>query len=319
MKDFISIIQTEYLKIWKKKSNVILTILVVLLCIGFGIINHQNASSQKTWRANAQKDLETYTKEYEELLSDKDQNSKAIVDIVSPIYEKAIATTCYALEHNIPYNVNNALQNIYKSTSLLNVVTIILILIAITNFTNEYQFGTIKQLLTTSISRRKWLLSKCMTYVTLTAIFFLLQLISCFFVGFILDGIGSSITLEYKNGTVIEVSIITSLIHQYIMHFIFATVLLFVATYICALTKTTLPAIVATLGIWFGNTVLGNFLGDYKWYKYTPFPHIGLSNYMENGMIKSFDKPMTQSLTIVMIYFISLTLISFYAFQKRDV
>lgn len=318
MRDIISIIQTEQKKIWKKKSNLILLLALVALCIAFGMLNHSTSSSKKTWRADLQKELESTSKSYVDLVENSKDSPEAL-ELFGPIYEENIAIYSYALDHNIPYNVNSAWTNVYNSTLLMNLVLILLLIIVITNFTSEYQFGTIKQLLTTSISRSKWLYSKYLAYVLLAILFLCLQFLASLAIGFLLDGFASPITLEYQNGAVIEVSILTSLLHQYLFHFLFIIVFILIAECLAVLTQSTIATILGSLFVWFGNTILGSFLSEKPWYKYTFFPHIGSGNYMENGLFKAMDGQMAQSLTTVGIYILLLTFASFVVFQKKDI
>lgn len=310
----------EFLKIWKKRSVKIILFCVMICTILYGGIEcavGENATIEN-WRQEAQKNLDNKEKELSKML-EKEGDSQEDIDFWNEIYGEDIAVYKYALEHDIPVGVGSAWSSVYNSTVLINLITIFMLAIAIGNIINEYTYGTIKLALTNSHKRSYVLFTKKLSLTLFTMLLFAVQFISSFFVGLICFRSEYGRTLQYQDGVVSEVNMITSVLLTYMIRFMLTLILTWVAMGIAIIFKNTAVSILGTLFIWLGDLILGGFLGEKSWYPYTPFPNLKTSIYINNGTLCSVNKTMLQSFGVLMFYLVVFTFITRWFFCKKDV
>ncbi|PED36444.1 ABC transporter permease [Bacillus cereus] len=193
--------------------------------------------------------------------------------------------------------------------------TIFGITLAARTLTEEFQKGTIKQLLIRPRKRLAVLFSKYIT-VLLAMLFIVLagMLIAMIIGGIVMDGSKTELTL----GIVMK-----STLYQLLSPFFFATLAFFLAN---VFRKSVLPLII-TMFLFFLqgaiNMVLIMFAKGVA--KFVVFNHLDLRAYDSNKLINGGMEPtfteftFTTSLLLVVAYFVVLLVASSALFQKRDV
>ncbi|UYX53816.1 ABC transporter permease [Bacillus thuringiensis] len=193
--------------------------------------------------------------------------------------------------------------------------TIFGITIASRTITDEFQKGTIKQLLIRPRKRITILFSKYITVLlTILFIIFASTLIAMIIGGIVMDGSKTELTL----GIVMK-----SILYQLLSPFFFATLAFFLAN---VFRNSVLPLII-TMFLFFLqgaiNMVLMMFAKGVA--KFVVFFHLNLSVYDSNKLVSGGMEPpfteftFTTSVLLVVAYFAVLLVASSVLFQKRDV
>ncbi|MDR4985573.1 ABC transporter permease [Bacillus cereus] len=194
-------------------------------------------------------------------------------------------------------------------------ITIFGITIASRTITDEFQKGTIKQLLIRPRKRITVLFSKYITVLlTMLCIVFASTLIAMIIGGIVMDGSKTELTLAI---------VMKSTLYQLLSPFFFATLAFFLAN---VFRKSVLPLII-TMFLFFLqgaiNMVLIMFAKGVA--KFVVFFHLNLSVYDGNKLVSGgMEPPFTEftfitSLLLVIAYFAVLLVASSVLFQKRDV
>lgn len=310
----------EFLKIWKKGSTKIVLLCIAVCTILYGCmeLTMGNNSTTENWRQKTEKNLEQEEKALLEALKE-DGQSQEDIDFWNDMYGANIAIYKYALEHNVPIGVGSSWSIVYGSSFLINLITIIVIAIAIGNVINEYTYGTIKLALTSSYKRSYVLCAKKFSITVFTLILFGLQFVVSFIIGAVGFKSGNYITLEYQQGTVVEVNMITSICLNYIAHLLLVLILTWIAMGIAIICRNTAFSIFATLFVWLGDSIIGSFFSEKSWYPYTPFPNFKISTYISNGSFGPMNESMIRSFVVLMVYLIIFTMFVRWSFCKKDV
>ncbi|AOY14910.1 ABC transporter permease [Bacillus sp. ABP14] len=190
--------------------------------------------------------------------------------------------------------------------------TIFGITIASRMITDEFQKGTIKQLLIRPRKRMTVLFSKYITVLlTIVFIIFANMIISMIIGGIVMDGSKTELTL----GIVMK-----STVYQVLSPLFFATLAFFLAN---VFRKSVLPLII-TMFLFFLQGAI-NMMFAKGVAKFVVFFHLNLSVYDSNKLVSGGAEPtfteftFTTSLLLVAVYFVVLLVASSALFQKRDV
>ncbi|PGV64254.1 ABC transporter permease [Bacillus cereus] len=193
--------------------------------------------------------------------------------------------------------------------------TIFGITIASRTITDEFQKGTIKQLLIRPRKRIIVLFSKYITVLlTILFIIFASTLIAMIIGGIVMDGSKTELTL----GIVLK-----TIVYQLLSPFFFATLAFFLAN---VFRNSVLPLII-TMFLFFLQGVINMVLMMFAKgvAKFVVFFHLNLSVYDSNKLVSGGMEPpfteftFTTSLLLVVVYFAVLLVASSVLFQKRDV
>ncbi|MEK4500031.1 ABC transporter permease [Bacillus sp. FSL R12-0069] len=181
--------------------------------------------------------------------------------------------------------------------------------------TDEFQKGTIKQLLIRPRKRITVLLSKYIT-VLLTMLFIVSagMLIGMIIGGIVMDGSKTELTLAI---------VLKKFLYELVQPFFFATLAFFFSN---VFRKSVLPLIITLLLFFmseFINMMLMKFSESIA--KFVVFSHLNLKVYDNNNLISGDSTPpftdfnFTTSLLLVVVYFAILLVASSILFEKRDV
>lgn len=218
----LKLIKNELIKIFKRKNIYLLLIIGIILIISYNLfqklttsnidINHQYQSAYN----NDKFFLENY-------------NELNLKDNYEDIVER-IKLEEYAIENNIQYNIllNSENSNVPLMTDarilLMRVfynfdiiVIFIIIYLSSTIISEEYNNGTIKNLLTKPHTRKKILLSKIVTSVFITIIVLVFIVLSQYLLGGFLFGFDSYTLDAIRYNRVTQAIEITNLVNYMII------------------------------------------------------------------------------------------------------
>ena len=313
----LSLVQNEWIKIFKRPGTIVMIALLLIGILVIGGFEKKNAPSTNSdaWKQASAETIKNNQKRLKESkIEDKDYKESL---------EKNIALNQYGLDHNINPNGGSSVWSFVKTNLMLASLTgLFAIIIASSIVSSEYGWGTIKLLLTRSISRSKILLSKYLTVIAYSVFFLAILYIFSLLVGLVLFGTGEGAQahLAYIDGKVVEQNIALYLAKTYLFTFIDAFVVATMAFMISAVFRNSNLATGLSLFVLFSGGLVTVFLAgrDYQWGKYLFFANTDLSMY-ENG--ETLFKGMSYgfSVTVLVVYLAIFLGLAFFVFKKRDV
>ncbi|MED2777957.1 ABC transporter permease [Bacillus thuringiensis] len=193
--------------------------------------------------------------------------------------------------------------------------TIFGITLAARTLTDEFQKGTIKQLLIRPRKRVTILFSK---YITV-----LLAMVCIICVGLFVSMLLGGLVMDHSYTEITLVVILKTIIYQFVSSVFFATVAFFLAN----IFRKSVLSLIITLFLYFLQSAITLLLLTFAKgvAKFIVFFHLNLAVYDRNpfinhGMAPTFSEfTFTTSLLLVMAYFVVLLVASSLLFQKRDV
>jgi len=313
----VNLIRNEWMKIFKRTGTIVMIVILILAAGVVGAFSKYMESNQQTavennWVQNLQQENNALKKQLEQSQTQSEKK----------YYKQEIAINDYRIEHHIPpqepYNMWSFVKDASELIILAGLFTII---IAAGIVASEFGWGTIKLLLIRPINRSKILLSKYLT-VLLFALFMLAILfVFSAVLGAILFGMPDQAQpyLNYYNGKVTEQNIFVHLLIYYAANSIDVLMLVTMAFMISSVFRNSSLAIGLSLFLLFTGSQFTSLIAlKFSWAKYILFANTDLMQYFEgtplvDGMTLSF------SVIMLIIYFAVFHLLSFYAFNKRDV
>jgi ABC-2 type transport system permease protein len=311
-----SLIQNEWIKLFKRPGTYVMIGLLLLMLSAFAAFTkyeENKQSEQPNWQQVVQGENAVYTKQ----LNDQPEMTTDQREYI----EGQIAINEYRLTENIPIQTSEYMWSFVENASnFLQLAGLFMIIVAGGIVASEYMWGTVKLLLIRPISRSKILFSKYATVVlfgfSLISILFLFSVI----IGAALFGLsGESAHLAFVNGQVVEQNMLLYLMKMYVMKSVDVLMLATMAFMISSVFRSSSLAIGISLFLLFmGPNVTYLLSMRYDWAKYILFANTSLLQdesgvAMVEGMTAGF------SITVLAVYFALFQLIAFFVFAKRDV
>ena len=313
----IKLIKNEFIKIFKRKNIYILLtigILTMLLLNIFERIERQSVDMQKQYKRLYEND--------KMLLKNYDKFN--VEDTYEDIVER-LKLEEYAMQNNIKYNIiiNSENKNVilpkdarYLLIKIFNNFDILMIFLVIylssTIISEEYNSGTIKNLLIKPHKRTKILLSKIITAISLTIIISILMVVFQYLLGGIIFGFDSyelesikynSLTNNIETMDLMQNTIVTLLKKQPMYLLLSLTSILF-----GIITNNIALNILISLGLYFIST-MGFLINNI-----TKYLFIFNWDLTTNNIIN-----ITQSISISVISFLVIFILLIIIFKKKDI
>ena len=235
--------------------------------------------------------------------------------------EQEIQINKYYISHNIDPNKHTTWTFGITAENLSALLIAFIVVIAGDIVASEFASGTIKMLLTQTMTRSQILLSK---YVAIL-LYALFMTISMFILSLIVGGIffgfsgmdAPNIYLN-ANGTISQMSAGTNLMMIYGFLFIQIIMTATIAFMISTIFRSSALAITISILAYFVGSTLVHALSSYSWVKYILFANTNLQQYVQNGpMIKGMT--LGFSISMLVAYFVVMIVLSWSIFAKRDV
>lgn len=298
---------------WHKKGTWVMLILLMLFIIGPGaMMKYQDTKNAEdtTWQETVQQQM----KFYEEILSSEDLSP---ADVKS--FEEKIAIFEYRLANNMPIQLETSVFSFMSfARNWVMLVTLFTVVLAASIVSSEFSTGTIKMLLTRPISRAKVLTSKLITVFLFGLLLLVVNIVVSAATGFVLFDAAMSVELEIVNGEIVEKAVWGDLVYSYLLacgDFVMSTLFAF---FIGSVFRSSSLAIVLTMFLSFMGQMIVSLFSKYEIVKYIWITHTNLTQY-ETGNLLVEGITMPFSLTVLAIYAVLFTVISYLSFMKRDV
>lgn len=308
-----NLLANENTKIYRRMRTWIMVGLMVVatILVAWAIQAHQHPD------ANWQAALTTENQQAEQSLA---KNSHMPASVVEQMKQQ-IQVNNYYLSHNI----NPALQTGWKFViTAMNLKTLLMAFILVVAgdiVASEFSAGTIKMLLTQTATRTEIILSKFLTAVSFGVFMTIVMFVSSLVVGWLFFGTaGADESHIYMgaDGKIHTMSIVSNLLMQYGFLLIQMVLIVSIAFMISSIFRSSALAItISLLAYIVGSTIVGA-LSNFSWVKYILFANTDLMQYVAGGpMIHGMT--LGFSITMLIIYFVVMNVLSWLVFVKRDV
>ncbi|WEG12365.1 ABC transporter permease [Pullulanibacillus sp. KACC 23026] len=308
------LIANELMKIYNRKLTWILLVLLLAITIGASLIDKtsEHSSSNTNWKSETTQ----LVQQYEERLKIKDLSPTLHADA-----ENKLNIAQYRLDHHFPPAKNNPLSSLLTLSGLIEMVILFTIIIASDVVAGEYSSGTMKLLLIRPYSRSKILISKYMA-VLLYAISLLLLLVICSYTtNALFYGTGGAQVTDLffnQQGEIVQKNVFMQDLKMYglsifpIMSYV--TIAFAVST---ILRNSTLAVGLSLFIMIVGNSMI-EATAKISWLKYLPFANSDVSLYIFHLPARP-EMTLGFSISVLLVYIISLMTASWVVFTNRDV
>ena len=215
------------------------------------------------------------------------------------------------------------LENFYSQFGIFLIVVVVMI--AGTIVSEEFNKGTIKLLLVKPYTRNKILLSKAITTFIMIIFIIVITLIMQILIGGIIFGFDSLsepvVAYNFNTNTMEEMNIFTNLgvqtLTQLPMIVLLATLAFAIST---IFTNSTLAITISLLGFMSASIINQLAIGyDLQFMKYFVTMNWDLSMYLHGALPYMEGMNMTMSIIICVVYFLIMMIPTFMVFKKRNI
>lgn len=312
----LNLIRNEWMKLWQKKATWVIVVMLVAILIGVGGImkwvqsTNEQPQNQPSWEENQAENQAFLTAQ----LADPN-----IDDAYKKQLEKDLAISEYRLDKNVePMDPNGREQSVLDSHVMLSLVILFSVIVAASIVASEFSQGTIKMLLSRPVKRWKILTSKYLTTLIFAFVLTIIAFVSTMIASYLFYDSGGGAILEYRNGSVEEVSYWGRVFVLYVLQFVGVIVYTTFAFMIGSVFRSSSLAIGLSIFLLFAGPNIVLILSKYEIAKYILFTHTDLTGYINGQMfVPGMTWPLSlMVLTVYMVIFIG---VSFWSFTKRDV
>ncbi|MBA2869770.1 ABC-2 type transport system permease protein [Anoxybacillus calidus] len=315
MPSFISLIQNENMKIYRRMSTWVMIGLLALATIAGALMIKGTHKEEATgdWKKQIIAENQTLKAQLSEGNMPKAYNKQL---------EKQLRINEYRLEHELkPIASNSFWGFVVESSNLIEFITLFTIVIAAGSVANEFSWGTIKLLLIRPASRSKILLSKYAATILFAVCMLLFLLISSFIVSAVVFGVENvrDPYLAYQDGRVVETSMILHVLSVYGLNSVNLVMMVTFAFMISTVFRNSSFAIGLAIFLMFtGSQITMLLAAKFEWAKYSLFANTNLMQYIDGippveGMTMSF------SIMMLLVYFAAFNSLTWLIFKKRDI
>ncbi|WP_062238400.1 ABC transporter permease [Fictibacillus sp. FJAT-27399] len=314
---FLSLVTNEWVKIFSRVRTWVFIALPILIVLGVAI--YGKVTEDESVKANWKQELTDQNKELKKEIAQakKDKTPKMFRESLETEYKQ----NQYAIKHDIsPYETTSwkFMKDFSPLSSLLGLFVIV---VASDIVATEFAKGTVKMLLIRPYSRWKILLSKLLATLGFAFLLWIVLIVSTWLIGSVFYGFGGMDQpyLTNVDGVVQEKSISHYVLANMGLEFIEFAVLVALAFMISTLFYSSSVAIGVSMFIMFAGNILTTIFSGKSWAKYTLFPNMDLTQYLDEGMQLVKGMSLSFSLGMLAAYTAVFLVITFAVFQKRDV
>ncbi|OPJ55110.1 ABC transporter permease [Clostridium oryzae] len=316
--NFFILVINEIIKIFTKISTCIFIFLLIVI-IAFIAIKAPAKVSKHAYINKLSSEVQQKEKKYGAVTA---KDIKKEDNLFSFIDKKDYVLNKYALQHNIIYNYTSLWSIVNKALLLEYMVGIFLIIAAANIVSNEYKDGTIKFLLIRPYKRWQILLSKWTALLALYFGFILLIITVSIIIGGLkygFDGFNMKDLYISNTGFVKERSMLVYQLILFAGKSINDIMAFSIAFMLSTIIKNNSLAIVGSVAVLFSGFILSLFGNRYWWIRFTPFPHMDLTQYLPDSTPLINGCTITYSAIILLLYFTVIHAVTIYVFGKRTI
>jgi ABC-2 type transport system permease protein len=314
-KQFVNLISNELYKMFFQKKTIFFIIFLVLT-LGVSAFTYYHADEGNQWRAEATEQIEQLKMNIEEADTNKEDN---LFQIDSS--QEQLQLLEYRLEHDIPENVITPYRFIYNSKFFIGFIVFFITIFSANIISNEYSWGTIRQLLVRPVRRWKIYVAKYISAILVGVILITILLALSSILGFVLFSKNSTTMKDIviMNGEIIERNMLSFTILSTLSNVFDIAIISALTFFIASIVKTTGLSIVISLGVYYGSYIVGALFSNIEISKYILTNNLSLSNYLPGQMIPFEGATITFSIIVCLVYLSIFLIGGMLFFTKRDV
>lgn len=314
MGNLIRLVRNENMKIYKRVGTWVMIGLLFVAVLGIGIFSKFifTVDDQEDWKAQ----LQAENSQLEQSMTDN-----PMLEVGNSYVMQQIALNQYRIDHDIPPVESNTLWGVMTdATNFTGIAALFTIVIAAGIVSNEFSWGTVKLLLIRPVSRSKVLLAKYMSTLLFACFMLVTLFVASFLIGVLFFGMSGAEYpyLAYQDGQVVEQSMITHIITLFGLQSVNLIMMVTFAFMISTVFRSSSLAIGISLFLMFTGPQIVQLLSKYEWSKYILFANTNLSQYID-GIPLVEGMTMKFSISVLLVYFMMFTVLSWVIFKKRDV
>ncbi|WP_345240723.1 ABC transporter permease [Pontibacillus salipaludis] len=314
MVNMMNLIQNEHMKLYKRLGTWVMIGLILFAVLGLGGFTAfiMESNENTNWKENLQTENAQLQKQLEE---------SPLKGAGATYVQKQVAINEYRIDQDIPpVESQSVLGFMMDATNFTGIIALFTIVVASSMVASEFSWGTIKLLLIRPVSRTKMILSKYITTILFALFSLVLLFVFSFLVGSILYGVEGvdQPYLVYNNGSVEETNMIAHIIQLFGFNSVDLLMMVTLAFMISTVFRSSSLAIGIAIFLLFTGPQLTQLLSSYEWVKYVLFANTNLQQYT-NGTPLVEGMTMTFSITVLLVYFVIFTTLTWVVFKKRDV
>lgn len=261
---------------------------------------------------------------------DKDESNYASNDelLTKRSIESEYYINKYKLDNDL-YNSDNSEDSnqlmLFDFEEIVLMVLVLVILISSSIVSEEYNKGTIKQLLLRPYSRVKILMSKylaCIIVFMLFMIFYLLATsIAYGFIGGFKDYLEPVIVYNFNTSSVMEINIISMCLSYFMALLPEYLIILTIAFFVSTVFENTSVAMIVSILVYFGSSILNILIvaRNIKYLSWVPSLCWDFTDYLFGGISSYKYGNLYLSLFVSIITFLMFFIGSFICFKKKDI
>jgi ABC-2 type transport system permease protein len=308
----IGLIQNELMKIANRKLTWIILLLIILITSGTFIFNKINEDPVSDWRSEQNELIARY------------QDQLSINELTPQMYqdtENKLQISRYRLDHDIPPIEANPWSNMLNYSGLIEMIILFSIIIASDIVSREYTSGTIKLLMIRPHSRSKILFSKYIAAALCAFGMLALLFITGYGVNTLFYGVSQlSVTDLFLNqdGEVNAMNLPMQTLKMYGLSFFPILSYLTVSFAISTILRNSALAVGISLFIMIVGNSMIEATANIPWLKYLPFANSDISLHIFH-LTPRPEMTLSFSLTVLVIYIVAFTALSWFIFKKQDI
>ena len=250
----------------------------------------------------------------------KDKNELIKKREIEANYKKSL----YKLEHDMVSENQFMLDFIPETMAYIDGFVIVAILIICGSIiSEEFNKGTVKQLLTKPFSRAKILASKMIAGLIAITIFVILYEIvftiaNCYEYSDFTSIFGNTVVYDFNLGKVSEVSILSRCIYGFISVLPAYLIMFAIVYFVGVLTTSSVSTMCTGFGIFIFYDLLSTWLSP-KVLSFIPFYTWDLTPYMYGGMSSNPYATFGKSLFIDILTFVVFMVLSYFIFYRKEI
>lgn len=306
------LIANESMKIYSRKLTWILLFLLVAGTISVAVFGKINNTASDDWRTETTQLIQ----QYEERLKITELSPTLRADA-----ENKLKIAQYRLENDIPTPPDNPWSSLLTFSGLIEMVMILAIIVAADMVDGEYTAGTMKLLLIRPHSRTKILFSKYFAVSLFALVMLILLVVVGYATNALFYGIGDVGTTDLflnQQGEIVQLNVMMQVIKMYGLSIVpvmgYITLAFAVST---VLRNSALAVGISLFTMITGNSMI-EATAKMEGLKYLPFANSDISMYIFHLPARP-EMTLGFSISVVLIYIVVLTLLSWIIFKKRDV
>ena len=235
-------------------------------------------------------------------------------------YEVAL----YKLEHKLYSEEHDTIDYIVMCMSFMDgFIIIALIIISASIVSEEFNKGTIKQLLTKPFSRGKILASKIIACLIVFTLFVLVYqtvfvLANCYETNSLNRFLGTNVVYDYHLGIAKEVSVIGQCLYAFVSTLPAYLTIFMMIIFIGVISTNSIATTVVGFGAFIAGDLMSSWLSP-KLVSFIPLCTWNLAPFMYGGMHENVYITFGKSLVIDILFMIMLVVLSFIFFKKKEI